>query len=272
MQEEMTSVEVSRLHLHDGRSLSFRSSSFPAASLASFSGLGEKQQKSDTNYLEELRRKADNMILSAEYVIGLLVGTAQGISLLTSAMALVGGLSEALINLKAFFPGDRQPCSILILTTLEAVPLYAAVLGIFVQVIGDPLFTIACICLLLFDSAGLVTAVQSLNLSYKNSNSQGTTSSNELVQVQMTTPEKNEVDKKKKDNEKVGNAGSAATTSSTSFILATQRDKLGRITLRAYGFQTITGIIAFICAWVWAHQTGTGVYECMSNTETTTEL
>ena len=83
----------------------------------------------------------------AEYIIGVLVAVVSARYLFPAALSLLGGLAEALLNLKAVFPGSQHPGWILALTTAESVPPYMALLAMLMQVIGDPVLAIAFFCI-----------------------------------------------------------------------------------------------------------------------------
>lgn len=100
----------------------------------------------------------------AEYVVGALVSLVAGKYLLPSAISLLGGLAEALINMKAMFPGSQHGAWILILTTLQVVPVYASFLSLFQQLLGDEILAIACVMTVLFTSLSILTGVRLLNL------------------------------------------------------------------------------------------------------------
>ncbi len=68
--------------------------------------------------------------VQAEYVVGLLVAIASSRVLVASALSLLGGLAEALLNQKALFPLSQHGGWILILTLCEALPVYAALLAL----------------------------------------------------------------------------------------------------------------------------------------------
>merc|ERR1719359_874016 len=91
----------------------------------------------------------------AEYIVGALVALVSAKYLVPSALSLLGGLAEALLNNKAMFPGSQQGAWILILTTCEVVPVYAALLAMFQQLIGDGVLAVACILATLYGSLGI---------------------------------------------------------------------------------------------------------------------
>ncbi|CAD7942980.1 unnamed protein product [Amoebophrya sp. A120] len=147
------------------------------ASYGSLSDLTTEQQHVKGLYLKDLQAKAETAMLQADHVIGLMVGLIFGRQLQTSAMALVGGIAAALLSVKAFFPDDKHSLVLLLVTTLEAIPLYMALLGIFNQMLVggsstasssssssqslDYCFTIACVSLVLYEGATATTGVRS---------------------------------------------------------------------------------------------------------------
>jgi len=93
----------------------------------------------------------------AEYVVGVLIAVVIGQNLLSAALGLAGGLSEALINLKAMFPGNQTGGWLLILTTFQVVPTYMVIFAVFQQMLGDPLVGTAVILATLFLSVSMHT-------------------------------------------------------------------------------------------------------------------
>jgi len=76
----------------------------------------------------------------------------------------------ALLNNKAMFPGSQHGAWILILTTCEVVPVYAALLAMLQQLVGDAILAIACVCAIIYGSLGIVTGLRILFI--KNGNAE----------------------------------------------------------------------------------------------------
>lgn len=106
----------------------------------------------------------------AEYIVGALMALVSAKYLVPSAFSLLGGLAEALLNNKAMFPGSQHGAWILILTTCEVVPVYAALLAMLQQLVGDAVLAVACVCALLYGSLGIVTGLRILSI--KNGNAE----------------------------------------------------------------------------------------------------
>eukprot|EP00392_Amoebophrya_sp_AT5.2_P012369 g12472.t1 len=87
--------------------------------------------------------------------------------LVTSALSLLTGLAEALLNQKAMFPVSQHGGWVLILTLCEAIPLYAALLAILQQLIGDYIFSVACFLWLLYLASGIRTGWRLLSLRFE---------------------------------------------------------------------------------------------------------
>jgi len=102
--------------------------------------------------------------VQAEYVVGILIAVVTARYLVPSALSLLGGLAEALLNNKAVFPGSQQGAWILILTTCEVVPIFASLLAMLQQLIGDAILAVACVLGTLFTSLGIVTGVRLLGI------------------------------------------------------------------------------------------------------------
>eukprot|EP00928_Gymnodinium_smaydae_P036501 TRINITY_DN25506_c0_g1_i1.p1 TRINITY_DN25506_c0_g1~~TRINITY_DN25506_c0_g1_i1.p1 ORF type:complete len:619 (+),score=42.60 TRINITY_DN25506_c0_g1_i1:81-1937(+) len=117
-------------------------------------------------------RSAATFVQSIDYVVGLFVAVRAGVELLPSALSILGGLAEALINTKAVFPGSQGASWILILTTLEAIPIYSAFFAILQQLIGDAIFAISAICFVGYICLSCLTAARSLNLRESDSERQ----------------------------------------------------------------------------------------------------
>jgi len=105
--------------------------------------------------------------LQAEYAVGLLVAIVCSRILVTSALSLLTGLAEALLNQKAMFPVSQHGGWVLILTLCEAIPLYAALLAILQQLIGDYIFSVACFLWLLYLASGIRTGWRLLSLRFE---------------------------------------------------------------------------------------------------------
>lgn len=102
--------------------------------------------------------------LHTEYVVGCLIASVVGIYLVTAAVCVLGGYGEALINVKAVFPGSQAPGWVFILTTLESLPLYCACLGMFNQVVGDPYLSLACLFAMMLLALAAKTGQRILHL------------------------------------------------------------------------------------------------------------
>lgn len=100
----------------------------------------------------------------AEYIVGAFIALVGGKYLIPSALSLLGGLSEALLNNKAMFPGSQHGAWILILTTCEVVPVYASLLAMFQQLVGDALLAVACVLATVYGSLGMLTGCRILSL------------------------------------------------------------------------------------------------------------
>eukprot|EP00928_Gymnodinium_smaydae_P040102 TRINITY_DN27253_c0_g2_i1.p1 TRINITY_DN27253_c0_g2~~TRINITY_DN27253_c0_g2_i1.p1 ORF type:complete len:585 (+),score=69.85 TRINITY_DN27253_c0_g2_i1:40-1794(+) len=95
--------------------------------------------------------------MQAEYAVGTLIAMVAVRYLLPVALSLLGGLGEALLNNKAIFPGSQHGAWILILTTAEVVPIYASLLAVFQQLVGDGVLAVTCILVVLYLSIGILT-------------------------------------------------------------------------------------------------------------------
>jgi len=102
--------------------------------------------------------------VQAEYAVGTLIALVTARYLVPSALSLLGGLAEALLNIKAMFPGSQHGAWILILTTCEAVPLYASLLAMFQQMVGDAMLSVACVLATIYSSIGIVTGLRILSI------------------------------------------------------------------------------------------------------------
>jgi len=102
--------------------------------------------------------------LHAEVAVGMLIGLMAAKYLGFSSLALLGGLGEALLNLKAVFPASPQGGWLLILTTVQVVPVYALLLAVIQQLIGDELLAVACFLMMLVLSLGILTGIRILKL------------------------------------------------------------------------------------------------------------
>jgi len=100
--------------------------------------------------------------VQAEYIIGLLLALVAGRYLVSACLSLLGGLAEALLNKKAMFPGSQSGGWILMLTTAQSVPVYAAVLAVFQQILGDWILTLFCILVVLYTAIGILTGQRML--------------------------------------------------------------------------------------------------------------
>jgi hypothetical protein len=107
--------------------------------------------------VQETSASGTVLSMQAEYVVGMLIGTVFGKHMLPAAFSLLGGLTEALTNVKAVFPGSQASGWVIILTTWEAVPMAAALLAICNQMIGDVLLSIAGLLAVFFLSLGMLT-------------------------------------------------------------------------------------------------------------------
>lgn len=129
---------------------------------------GTAKQTADMLYpLIQLQREAVENIaevstqstLQSEYVVGLLIGVVVGKHLLAAAISLLSGLGEASMQAKAILPALDLSGWLLILITAQAVPIYAALLAIFQQILGDYYLAGTFICIVLFLSLGILTGV-----------------------------------------------------------------------------------------------------------------
>lgn len=102
--------------------------------------------------------------VQAEYVVGVLIAIVAARYLVPSALSLMGGLAEALLNNKAMFPASQSSAWVLILTTCEVVPIYAALLAMFQQLVGDAILAIVCVLAALFISMGIFTGHRILSV------------------------------------------------------------------------------------------------------------
>lgn len=102
--------------------------------------------------------------LQAEYIVGTLIALVAGRYLVPSSLSLLGGLAEALLNNKAMFPGSQHGAWILILTTCEVVPIYAALLAMFQQLVGDAVLAVACVMATFYGSLGIFTGLRILGI------------------------------------------------------------------------------------------------------------
>lgn len=102
--------------------------------------------------------------VQSEFVVGLLISLVVGKHLVCSALSVLGGLAESLVNAKAVFPGSQLGGWVLILTTFEVAPVYAALLAVFQQLGGDELSAIAGVLALLFLAMGILTGQRILKL------------------------------------------------------------------------------------------------------------
>jgi len=102
--------------------------------------------------------------VQSEYVVGILIALVAGRYLIPSALSLLGGLAESLLNGKAIFPGSQHGAWILILTTFEVVPVYAALLALFQQLVGDAILAVACVLGTGFSGLGILTGFRILHI------------------------------------------------------------------------------------------------------------
>jgi len=99
-----------------------------------------------------------------EFTVGSILGAGTGVYLLPMALSLLGGLTEALLDVKAVFPGLQQPAWTLVQSTLLPIPLYAVMLAAMQQVIGDQWIAITCTLCLLYLSMSAVTGYRSTGI------------------------------------------------------------------------------------------------------------
>ena len=93
----------------------------------------------------------------AEYAIGMLLAVMVGQNMISAALGLANGLAEALINLKAMFPGTQAGGWILMLTTFEVLPIYIVIFALFQQMLGDPILAAGVVGATLYLAVGLHT-------------------------------------------------------------------------------------------------------------------
>mmetsp|Transcript_8375 Transcript_8375/g.15263 ORF Transcript_8375/g.15263 Transcript_8375/m.15263 type:complete len:329 (-) Transcript_8375:6-992(-) len=99
-----------------------------------------------------------------DFVAGMYVGMMAGMMLIPSALSVLGGLAESLYNVKALFPGNQEIPWLLILTSLEALPIYMAFLAVVQQMMGDQMLAIACLSFVLWICLPAITGKLTLNL------------------------------------------------------------------------------------------------------------
>ena len=93
----------------------------------------------------------------AEYAVGMLLAVMVGQNMISAALGLANGMAEALINMKAMFPGTQAGGWILMLTTFEVLPIYIVLLAVFQQMIGDPTLAIGVVGATLYLAVGIHT-------------------------------------------------------------------------------------------------------------------
>ena len=76
---------------------------------------------------------------------------------ISSALGLGNGLAEALVNLKAMFPGSQAGGWLLILTTFEVLPIYMVIFALIQQMLGDPMLAIGVVGATLYLAVGIHT-------------------------------------------------------------------------------------------------------------------
>mmetsp|Transcript_96785 Transcript_96785/g.312550 ORF Transcript_96785/g.312550 Transcript_96785/m.312550 type:complete len:582 (-) Transcript_96785:607-2352(-) len=142
----------------DSRALAARMPTLPQRpTAASFAELYDFSANMQQKAVEGMAVGATAMSLQAEYVVGMLIGVALGRALLSASLSVLGGMAEGLLNVKALFPAMQGPAWILMLTTLEALPIYAALFGVFNQFLGDGALAVACISAVAYLSLGTLT-------------------------------------------------------------------------------------------------------------------
>lgn len=124
---------------------------------ASFADLYDFTANLQQHAVEGMAVGATTMSLQAEYVVGMLIGVALGRSLLSASLSVLGGLAEGLLNVKAVFPAMQGPGWILMLITLEALPIYAALFGVLNQFVGDTALSVACVLAVAYLSLSALT-------------------------------------------------------------------------------------------------------------------
>jgi hypothetical protein len=102
--------------------------------------------------------------IQSEFVVGLLISLVVGKYLVCSALSVLGGLAESLVNAKAALPSSQLGGWVLILTTFEVAPVYAALLAVFQQLVGDEILAVAGVQALLFLAMGIFTGRRILKL------------------------------------------------------------------------------------------------------------
>ncbi|CAJ1327161.1 unnamed protein product [Effrenium voratum] len=95
--------------------------------------------------------------IQAEYAVGVLVSMMVGQSLIAAALGLASGFSEALLNLKAMFPGNQAGGWLLMLSTFQVVPIYMVIFATFQQLLGDGILALAMAAATLYLSLGMHT-------------------------------------------------------------------------------------------------------------------
>ncbi|CAK9081621.1 Uncharacterized protein SCF082_LOCUS38833, partial [Durusdinium trenchii] len=85
-----------------------------------------------------------------EFVAGAFVGINAGMLLLPSALSILGGLAESIFNLKVLLPGHQEFPFLLLLTSFEALPIYAALLAVVQQSLGDSVLFVACLAFICY--------------------------------------------------------------------------------------------------------------------------
>eukprot|EP00746_Dinoflagellata_sp_MGD_P032648 gnl/MRDRNA2_/MRDRNA2_177833_c0_seq1.p1 gnl/MRDRNA2_/MRDRNA2_177833_c0~~gnl/MRDRNA2_/MRDRNA2_177833_c0_seq1.p1 ORF type:complete len:225 (+),score=42.62 gnl/MRDRNA2_/MRDRNA2_177833_c0_seq1:24-677(+) len=79
--------------------------------------------------------------------------------LLGAAISLLSGLASSQVHCKAIIPALDLNGWLLILVTAQAVPIYAALLAIFQQILGDYYLAGSFICIVLVLSVGILTGL-----------------------------------------------------------------------------------------------------------------
>mmetsp|Transcript_95894 Transcript_95894/g.190078 ORF Transcript_95894/g.190078 Transcript_95894/m.190078 type:complete len:599 (-) Transcript_95894:314-2110(-) len=134
------------------------------ASTATTKGLGMVALSNQQATVIQLGERAELMVPMAEYIVGVFIAIRTGALLLTAALSVLGGLAEALLNVKALFPESQQVSWLLVLTVAEAVPVYAALGSMLLQLLGDHVFAITTVLTVAYVSLSGITGMRILRL------------------------------------------------------------------------------------------------------------
>eukprot|EP00490_Sorites_sp_Unknown_P008802 CAMPEP_0114669768 /NCGR_PEP_ID=MMETSP0191-20121206/38550_1 /TAXON_ID=126664 /ORGANISM="Sorites sp." /LENGTH=453 /DNA_ID=CAMNT_0001926065 /DNA_START=278 /DNA_END=1640 /DNA_ORIENTATION=+ len=117
-----------------------------------------------TQQIEDQCNYASLAVERVDTVAGLLVSVETGQLLLPSALSILGGLAESIFNIKALFPGHREFPFLLLLTSFEALPVYAAMLAVTQQLIGDTTLLVTCVAFIAYVGLPALTGFLTRNL------------------------------------------------------------------------------------------------------------